>query len=163
MLSYRISSYKALSRIILATLIIPAIRILTILCSRNVVFSNKTCIWRLCKIIIPAVLIWGNTVVQKSRQQALRAYCNIYILWLLGRQNPILSGRIPTCPWPCQTKSNQFRVWYVQYKLTKIHAWSTLGFLHKISVAQRLLHPWGCLGCPNWASECHVTKWQIFW
>ena len=58
---YRISSYKALPRIIPATLIIPAI--LTILCSGNVVFSNKTRIWRLCKIIIPAGLIWGNTVI----------------------------------------------------------------------------------------------------
>ena len=38
--AYRISSYKALPRMIPATLIIPAI--LTILCSRNVVFSNKT-------------------------------------------------------------------------------------------------------------------------
>ena len=59
-ISYHISSYKALPWIIPATLIIPAI--LTILCSRNVVFSNKTRIWRLCKIIIPAGLIWGNTV-----------------------------------------------------------------------------------------------------
>ena len=27
------------------------------------VFSNITCIWRLCEIIIPAVLMWGNTVI----------------------------------------------------------------------------------------------------
>ena len=60
--AYRISSYKALPRIIPATLIIPSI--LTILCSKNVVFSNKTRIWRLCKIIIPAGLIWGNTVYE---------------------------------------------------------------------------------------------------
>ena len=53
-LAYRISSYKALPRII------PAI--LTFLCIRNVVFSNKTRIWGLFKIIITAGLIWGNTV-----------------------------------------------------------------------------------------------------
>ena len=57
---YRISSYKTLPRIIPAILIIPSF--LTILCSENVVYSNKTRIWRLCEIIIPAGLIWGNTV-----------------------------------------------------------------------------------------------------
>ena len=50
-----------LSQIILAILIIPAF--LIILCSENVVFSNKTRIWRLCEIIIPAGVIGGNTVV----------------------------------------------------------------------------------------------------
>ena len=70
--TYRISSYKALPRMIPATLIIPAI--LTILCSGNVVFSNKTRIWRLCKIIIPAGLIWGNTVVCCGHPQ------NIYFM-----------------------------------------------------------------------------------
>ena len=47
-------SCKAIPRIISA--------ILTILCIRNVVFSNKTRIWRLCKMIVPACLIWGIAV-----------------------------------------------------------------------------------------------------
>ena len=38
------------------------IAILKILSSGNIVFSNKTCIWRLCKIILPTSLIWGKTV-----------------------------------------------------------------------------------------------------
>ena len=50
---YCISSYKTLPQII------PAI--LIILCCRNLVFSNKPRIWRLCKIIIPTGLIWANT------------------------------------------------------------------------------------------------------
>ena len=59
--THRISSYKALPWII------PAI--LTILCSMvNVVLSTKTCIWRLCKIIISAGLIWGNTIFSADSQ-----------------------------------------------------------------------------------------------
>ena len=71
----RISSYNALCQIIPVILIIPSI--LTILCSENVVFSNKTRIWRLCEIIKPAGLIWGNAVCEKrqcgdSRGQKVR-------------------------------------------------------------------------------------------
>ena len=51
---YRISSNKTLPWIIPATVIISS--------SENVVFSNKTRIWRLCKILIPAGLIRGHTV-----------------------------------------------------------------------------------------------------
>jgi hypothetical protein len=64
-MAYRISSYKALPWIIPATLIIPAI--LISLCRRNVVFSNKTRIWRLHRIIIAAGLIWGNMVFYLSQ------------------------------------------------------------------------------------------------
>ena len=63
-LIYHISSYKALPRIIPAILIIPAF--LIILFSENVVFSNKPRIWRLHKIMIPAGLIWGNTVYSQT-------------------------------------------------------------------------------------------------
>ena len=59
-LTYRISSYKALPRIIAATLIMPAVG--TLLCRWNLVISNNTRTWRPNKKLIPAGLIWGNTV-----------------------------------------------------------------------------------------------------
>ena len=65
-IKYRISSYKTLPRIIPAILIIPAF--LIILCSENVVFSNKTRIWRLYEIIIPAGLICGSTVLKQNKR-----------------------------------------------------------------------------------------------
>ena len=61
-LIYRISSYKALPRIIPATLIMPAAG--KLLCRWNLVISNNTRIWRPNEKLIPAVLIWGNTVVK---------------------------------------------------------------------------------------------------
>ena len=57
---YRISSYKALPRIIPATLIMPAVG--TLLCRWNLGISNKTRTWRPNEKLIPAGLIWGNTV-----------------------------------------------------------------------------------------------------
>ena len=48
-----------------AILVIPVIQI--ILCSENVAFFNKTCIWRLCEILIPVGLIWGNTVFRMKQ------------------------------------------------------------------------------------------------
>ena len=57
---YRISSYKALPRIIPATLIMPAVG--TLLCWWNLVISNNTRPWRPNKKLKHAGLIWGNTV-----------------------------------------------------------------------------------------------------
>ena len=61
---YRISSYKALPRIIPAFLIMPALG--TLLCRWNLIISNNTCSWRKHKKIIPAGLIWGNTVCKND-------------------------------------------------------------------------------------------------
>ena len=58
--TYRISSYKALPRIIPATLIMPAVG--TLLCWWNLVISNNTRPWRPNKKLKHAGLIWGNTV-----------------------------------------------------------------------------------------------------
>ena len=63
---YRISSYKTLTRIIPAFLIMLAPGIL--LCRWNLVISNNTCSWRPLEKIIPAGLIWGNTVCRKLRE-----------------------------------------------------------------------------------------------
>ena len=76
--NYRISSYKTLPRIIPATLIIPAI--LITLCRGNVVFSNKTRIWRLHEIIIPAGLIWGDTVFTNFQLLALLIFVQ-FLSW----------------------------------------------------------------------------------
>ena len=66
---YRISSYRTLS------LIIPAFLIL--LFSENVVFSNKTLIWGLCEIIILAGLKWGNTVHDLEMGKLVYFWLNI--------------------------------------------------------------------------------------
>ena len=63
-LNYRISSYKALPRIIPAFLIMPAPG--TLLCRWSLVISNNTSNWSPFKKIIPAGLIWGNTVFKTS-------------------------------------------------------------------------------------------------
>ena len=52
-----------------ATLIIPAV--LITLSRRNIVFFNNTRIWRLHKMIIPAGLKWGNTVLFSRPQKLL--------------------------------------------------------------------------------------------
>ena len=57
---YRISSYKALPRIIPSFLIMPAPG--TLLCMWNLVISNNTRSWRHYEKIIFAGFIWGNTV-----------------------------------------------------------------------------------------------------
>ena len=59
-IKYHISSYKAVPRIIPAFLIMP--RAGTLLCRWNLVIYNNTRSWRPSKKIIPAGLIWGNTV-----------------------------------------------------------------------------------------------------
>ena len=78
-LVYRISSCKALPRKIPAILEILAF--LIILWSENIVFSNKTRIWRLCEIIIPASLIWGNTVVQKVYEWPGCYFAKMILWW----------------------------------------------------------------------------------
>ena len=59
--NYRISSYKTLPQIIPAFLIMATPGLL--LCTWILVISNNTCSWRPYKKIIPAGLIWGNTVI----------------------------------------------------------------------------------------------------
>ena len=58
---YRISSYKTLPQIIPAFLKMPAPGIL--LCRWNLVIFNNTRSWRPYEKIVPAGLIWGNTVI----------------------------------------------------------------------------------------------------
>ena len=80
---YRISSCKALPRIIHATLIILAILITLCIGNWNVVFSNKTRIWRLHETIIPAGLIWGNTVMNLlgiSKLASHVQFCNSFLV-----------------------------------------------------------------------------------
>ena len=80
LITYRISSYNALPRMIPAILICNTLYSNNLMYSRNVVFSNKIRFWRRCKIMILASLIWGNTIM-KIRSDLV----NILLKWIIGR------------------------------------------------------------------------------